>query len=112
MKPFDLEAAKNGAPVVTASGLPARIICFDRVLNAYPIIALVMQGDTEVFVTTTLAGISASGSSYDLILASVKKTGWVNIYPNAEAFIYPTKEEADRGAASNRIACTLIEWEE
>lgn len=29
MKPFDLEAAKAGAPVCTRSGKPVRIICWD-----------------------------------------------------------------------------------
>ena len=40
MKPFDLEAAKAGAPVCTRDGMEARIICFDRVDLEYPIIAL------------------------------------------------------------------------
>lgn len=30
MKKFDLEAAKRGAAVCTAYGLPVRILCFDR----------------------------------------------------------------------------------
>lgn len=29
-KPFNLEAAKNGAAVVTRKGFPVRIICFDK----------------------------------------------------------------------------------
>ena len=40
MKPFDLRAAKAGAPVCTRDGMEARIICFDRVDLEYPIIAL------------------------------------------------------------------------
>lgn len=40
MKPFDLEAAKAGAPVCMRDGMEARIICFDRVDLEYPIIAL------------------------------------------------------------------------
>ena len=30
LKPFDLEAAKAGAKVITRDGRPVRIICFDR----------------------------------------------------------------------------------
>lgn len=48
MKPFDLEAAKAGAPVCTREGKGARIICADR--RGYPasvIIALLDDGDRE-----------------------------------------------------------------
>lgn len=46
MKSFDLEAAKNGAPVCTRDGKPARIICFDRKSTSnFPIIALVRFTD-------------------------------------------------------------------
>ncbi len=38
-KPFDLEAAKNGAPVVTRDGQPVRIICFDK-QGGCPIVVL------------------------------------------------------------------------
>lgn len=40
MEPFDLEAAKAGAPVCMRDGMEARIICFDRVDLECPIIAL------------------------------------------------------------------------
>lgn len=40
MKPFDLEAAKNGAPVCTRNGKKARIICFDRKVLDYEIVAI------------------------------------------------------------------------
>lgn len=40
MKPFDLEAAKAGAPVCTRGGNEARIVCFNRVDLEYPILGL------------------------------------------------------------------------
>lgn len=40
MKPFDLEAAKNGAPVCTRDGRKARIVCFDREVTNHEIIAI------------------------------------------------------------------------
>ena len=50
MKPFDLERAKAGAPVVfqrhTSHYTRARIICFDA-FGQLPIIALVKYTDTE-----------------------------------------------------------------
>ena len=48
-KPFDIEAAKNGAPVITRDGRPARIIkvsentpVFRQVMNAFSDILLVL----------------------------------------------------------------------
>lgn len=55
-KPFDAEAAKNGAKVVTRSGNPARIICYDRVGNTYSMIALVNRGDIETSEYYTATG--------------------------------------------------------
>lgn len=31
MTEFDLEKAKNGAKLITRSGKPARIVCYDRI---------------------------------------------------------------------------------
>lgn len=47
-KPFDLQAAKNGAKLVTKFGDTARIICYDRI-GDYPIVALV--SDEEFMLT-------------------------------------------------------------
>ena len=47
-KPFNVEAAKNGAKVKTRSGHPVRILCYDRVDISYPIIALINCRDIEL----------------------------------------------------------------
>lgn len=58
MKKFDLEAAKRGAAVCTAYGLPVRILCFDRKGGGnFPIIALIDDSDSrESFATFTEEG--------------------------------------------------------
>jgi len=45
---------------------------------------------------------------------TVKKEGWVNVYPNEEVSccVYPSKESADNYAGIKRNACIRIEWEE
>ena len=45
MRKFNLEEAKAGKAVCTRAGDKARIICFDRKSENYPIIALIQ--DTE-----------------------------------------------------------------
>lgn len=44
MKEFNLELAKSGAKLITRKGLPARIVCYDRVDEKYhaPILALIL----------------------------------------------------------------------
>lgn len=45
-KPFDVEAAKNGATVKTKGGKSVRIVCYDRI-SSCPILALVFDGKAE-----------------------------------------------------------------
>lgn len=46
MKPFNLEQAKQGKPVVTRDGRPVRILAFDR-KGCYPIIGLISRDKEE-----------------------------------------------------------------
>lgn len=52
MKNFDLEAAKAGAPVCTRDGEEVRIICFDRISRAFPILALRIDSGNEEYTTS------------------------------------------------------------
>lgn len=44
MKEFNIEEARQGAKLITRKGLPARIVCYDRVDEKYhaPILALIL----------------------------------------------------------------------
>lgn len=52
LKPFDLDAAKQGKPVCTRDGRKARIVCFDVKGSVRPIVALISdeEGDESTFV--------------------------------------------------------------
>lgn len=122
MKKFDLEAAKNGAPVIARNGEKVRILCFDRKNNYYPIIALTNSDNGEEFDSFAIDGgfYSADRISHkDLVMAPVKKTGWINIYHTMTSgrtisgmTIYETKEMAMANTQVEAVACTQIEWEE
>lgn len=76
MKPFDLEAAKAGKPVVTRCGFSARILCFDRKSTSFPIIALVNVGEEENLRSFAPTGAQSCGDTvgdYDLFMGPVKK---------------------------------------
>lgn len=120
MKPFNIELAKAGYPVCTRNGRKARIICFDVKGNVHPIIALVEECGHETTMYYNKRGEScASSNKYDLMMATEKKTGWINIANNGEPYvyyakIYPTEMEAvaDVLDVKDYIITTQIEWEE
>lgn len=122
MKPFDIELAKQGKPVCLRNGRKARIVCFDAKNGDYPIIALVEDGANEVALYYNVKGRTSFLSDHDLMMASKKKTGWINIYPkmNSEDIgkaqtgerVYNSERAAKLYALSDCIATVPIEWEE
>ena len=114
IKPFNLEAARSGKPVCTRDGRKARIICFNRESIGFPIIALIKNGDTEgvyQFDDKGRNNIDDKERSYDLMMASEKKEGWVNVYKDS---VYDTKEEAltVKYECRGYIDTIKISWEE
>lgn len=114
MKPFDLEKAKAGKPVCTKDGRPARIVCYDRKGEIYPIVALVEYAENreKVFSYTENGRNTIDcDNTNDLVMAAEKKEGWINIYGNGHCSsnIYPTERMA---ITSEAIATVKVEWEE
>lgn len=74
LKPFDLEAAKQGKPVCTRDGRKARIICFDAKDNK-PIVALIYDCKKEIVLQYLENGRSFVDeiSNYDLMMLPEKK---------------------------------------
>ena len=104
MKPFDLEAAKAGAPLVTRDGRPAKFIA--HVGEAHPRQRLVVLIDGIVltkFESGKYASSPAHVSDNDLFMAPVKRTVWANVYGYGGASCYNTEKDADHGALSNRL---------
>lgn len=123
MKPFDLEAAKAWAPVIQRCGRPARILDFALKNEDYPLAVVYTDEHNDEHVTE----FSVEGKYYDhtskdyrdLMMAPVKKTGWLNVYPSNVpspvgvcSHIYPSQAAADEEAGKHRKACIHIEWEE
>ena len=123
LKPFNLEKALAGDPVVTRCGIQVTEIVQLRTALATdrPIIGVV-NGIPRSF---RIDGTFCEGYVFpdDLFMAPkiVKKSGWLNVYPNNTVVgyavgyrIYSSKENADAGKCevSNRVACIFVEWEE
>ena len=113
MRKFNLEEAKKGKPVMTRSGDPARILCFDRISALYPIVALVTRDDEERVLTFNEEGrYNGSGSineqEWDLMMASEEREGWIVIYEMDGKFcvdnkIYETEAKAEIMATDSEL---------
>ena len=126
MKQFNLaEYLKNPSKkVVTRDGRSVRIVCTDRVLGTFPVLALVMEksGIENSYSYKTNGQYYESGiSNSDLFFATEKHEGWMNVYRNKEtgimsfgAVLHTSREEAEELAKPSDYYVTTakIEWEE
>lgn len=122
LKPFDLEAAKNGAPVVTVDGREARIVCFDRShLGGASLVVLVKDsnGQERIYAYYPKGHYySDEETPLDLCMAPIKKIGWVNLYRDIDGvvttgrLIHNTKESSSIISTDGCIGSIKIEWEE
>lgn len=119
-KPFNLEKALAGEPVVTRGGSPVtQLVLFKGELDTkYPLRG-VFGADIESWTSAGAYCADGSPNNNDLFMASTKKKGWVNIYSTnsnhlaaAGIHVYGTRAIADERAGDSRIACVEIEWEE
>lgn len=104
MKPFNLEAAKAGAPIVTRDGRPAKFIAHEAEAHPSQRLLVLIDGDVIVrFDNGMNARSPAVASDYDLFMAPVKRTVWVNLYEYHTAVWHDTEERADDCARDNRL---------
>ena len=120
MRPFNLEEAKAGKPVVTRDGRDAVILAFD-ISGSYPMLGYYISSGCKKEATWDYDGNFYQGNdSRDLFMKSETKTGWVNLYKYLDGVVfatgraYETREEAvSFGTLTSLIHRTVqITWEE
>lgn len=122
MKEFNLQEylANPSQKVMTRDGRKARIVCTDM-KNEQPILALITEGNREDIRFYSQNGVWCNdfpNYKLDLVFASIKKKGWINIFRyKTELYIgdvFETKEEAEKMGklSKNYITTIKIEWEE
>ena len=128
MKPFDLEKALAGAPVVTRIGKEVTQVVFFNASTTFPVRAVI---DGTIYSYTTAGARFGGVNDLDLFMAPVKKVAYINVYrPNHDSTdstdrtqglgvvlgtkIHATKEAANANAsgAPPRIALATLEYEE
>jgi hypothetical protein len=112
MKPFDLEAALDGAPVQTRDGRPVTQLTHFTVASDYSL-AGVIEGYLYQWKLDGSLPSSLDDSRLDLVMAPVKKTGWVARLDDSKIikWIYDT-EEAAQAEYPGALSYHEITWEE
>ena len=122
MKPFDLQKALAGEPVVTRDGREVTQVTSFNAKSAF-CLAAVVDGAIVNFTWNGKHSLS-SESNHDLFMVAktVKKEGWVNVYTPDVGYtqvartshVYETEREARSSIVplGIYIATVKIEWEE
>ena len=117
-KPFNLQAALDGAPVMTTNGLKVvRIVHFPSAMKNSRVVALLEHGQVCTYHEhgNHCANVT---SDIDLVMVTTTKVGWVNVYKDTlgkyfTSEVYASYEEAfDTDKCCTYISTTKIEWEE
>lgn len=111
-RPFDLEAAKRGEPLVTRNGLSVKFVAYVPEATEYPVIAFIEGGiapDTFTDKGRYCAGPWSEDCGRDLFMApKPTQTVWVNLYVNNRiAFWYTSEESAKSNADSQTVAVAV-----
>lgn len=105
MKPFNLERAKAGDPVVTRDGREFIFGAYNpNAKDGHNIIGWLNEVVTSYFKSGRLYAGREHGA--DLFMASKKRTVWVNLYApggGVRGYFYSTETAADEAAASTRL---------
>lgn len=99
MKPFNLEQAKAGRPLVTRDGRSARFIAHvPEAAPLYRVLCLVAKEASVFTFTETGKAFPDTDTSHDLFMVSSKRTWWIAVWP--------------QGVGSFRLASYFYESEE
>jgi hypothetical protein len=116
MKPFDIESALKGAPVMTRNGRPATNLVKFECESDYVIYGIV-ENKVQSWTLDGRFNVSELSMCFDLFMAPVRKTGWVarGAYSDGDSFVrspvFNSEEEA-KAFFPNALGYHRIEWEE
>jgi len=102
MKPFDLEAAARGEPLVTRGGQTAHFIAHVPELDE-SVCVICRVEKTLLAAYENGRSYDVGESKYDLFMAPKKRTVWVNMYPGGYTRWHDTEAQADEDAGIQRI---------
>ena len=99
-------------PVQTRDGRKARIICTDRKSTVYPLVGLILNGETEYLTEWDLNGKHRSNGFFDsvndLINIPERTSRWVNVYDGSD-WCYGFETESDAREHSTKCRRGTVE---
>ena len=106
MKPFDLEAAKRGEPIVTRGGGAAKFIAHVPDAEIDFRVVVMLDGVIECYCDDGSYRTSGK-STCDLFMVPRKRTVWINPYADGtcDKYLYATEDDADNAQGYGRIGC-------
>ena len=117
LKPFDLEAAKRGEPIVRRDGIPCRFLL--HVPDALENCRVIFLSEKTILSTREDGRIYPNVNvGCDLFMAPKKRKVWVNVFAVENprvGYAYDDRIAADdamRYSSRNRIACIEVEFKE
>ena len=109
MKPFNLDEALAGKPVITRDGKQVTQLTLFEIEGNFPLKGVVDKG----FATWTTKGFfhdTQQNHPYNLFMASEKKSIWINIYENKShmwsSYGYNSLEEANE---ANKVVINITD---
>ena len=123
MKPFDLERALAGDPVVTRYGRPVTQLTLFKDTDAWPLVGIIDRRMYSFNIDGKSTGLISKDGFFDLFMAPKVQKRWVVVKHSqlsGREFVagpYDSKAEADEEAqrcADEKYAAhvTTIEWSE
>jgi len=121
MKPFNLQEALAGKPVVTRDGRKvSRIIHMPEVADPYNKVLAISDARYMTYSESGEFSLYNWSSVHDLFMASEKKEGWIAVYkkkdeeefPRASNYIYDTEGEAHSRPFGPFLTVAKVTWEE
>ena len=113
MKPFDLEAAKRGEPIVTRDGRKVTFVGHaSQASKAYRLVVLIEGAEYPPnFFEDGVHQCSRQPTDEDLFMAPCKRTVYMNIYTLGRACWHGEEEVARRFAKDALVTAMPIEIE-
>lgn len=117
-KPFDLEKAKAGEPIITREGESATFVAYiPECASGHRLIVYIHGRETTTDYFDSGKFLNGGENLLDLFMAPKKIKRWVNVFSEERYVAYTTAEQAavyDTCAmdSAKRIACIEVEFEE
>ena len=109
MKPFDLEAAKRGEPIVTRDGRPVRFVAHVPEAELSERVVVFATGNIGPTTHGENGAFLRNGpTDNDLFMTPRTRTVYVNIHPHGRAYWHNTEEIASAAIGVKAAIATAV----